>query len=78
MIFLLSDGVVDVLAICMDAWVLGTVAKGRYSLNRAVYVLIPRSLTLSDALGFCKQHSDQLCPTEQPVVVCPHPHLAAA
>lgn len=32
-IFSLSDGVADILAICMDAWVLGAVAKGRYSLN---------------------------------------------
>jgi len=40
--------------------------------------LVPFSLTLSHALGFCKQRSDQLCPTEQPVVVCPHPHPAAA
>lgn len=33
-------------------------------------VLIPFSLTLSDALQFYKQHSDQHCPAEDPVAVC--------
>lgn len=32
-------------------------------------VLIPFSLTLSDALWFYKQHSDQHCPAEDPVAV---------
>lgn len=75
---LLSDGVVDVLVICMAVRVLGAGAKGRYSLTRLVHVLIPFSLTLSDALGFCKQYSDQPHPSQHPAVICPHPHLAAA
>lgn len=40
--------------------------------------LIPFSLTLSDALGFCEQHAAQIGPPEQPVVVCPYPRTAAA
>lgn len=38
LISLLSDGVVDVLVICMAVWVSGTGAKGRYSLTRLVCV----------------------------------------
>lgn len=38
LISLLSDGVVDVLVICMAVRVSGTGAKGRYSLTRLVCV----------------------------------------
>lgn len=78
LISLLSDGVVDVLVTCMASgyWAL----KPRDStlwLDLFVF-LIPFSLNLSDALGFCKQHSDKPCPSQHPAVICPHPHLAAA
>lgn len=41
---LLSDGAEDVLAVCMSAQVLDTLASGKYSSNRAVYVFNAFSL----------------------------------
>lgn len=37
LIALFSDGVVDVLVICMAIWVLGIEAKGRQSLTRLLH-----------------------------------------
>lgn len=74
-IFSLSDGVADILAICMDAWVLGAVAKGRYSLNWAIFGFNTSSLTLFVSwllLGsgqLCEQPWGQLCPAENPLIL---------